>query len=133
MGTRAVKFCDLTGEEPAQTYRVALDGHSGEIDLCEAEHDKLVKELEPYVSAARPAGSTHRHPHQQVRRTNPSPTKATKAGSFSSNLTREQRDGWRRWARDHNVKVPNGAFGQKHWDAYLAGTPDALPQAEPDT
>jgi hypothetical protein len=51
---------DLDGGEAAVTTTIMLDGREFEIDLSTAHHTELRKQLDPFLRAARKAGSTER-------------------------------------------------------------------------
>lgn len=94
---------DLDGrdiEDGGETVAFSFRGASYEIDLSDANIDKLTTALEPYVSAAR--------------RTNSRPTSPARAS-----IDRSQLDAMRTWARDHGYEVSSrGRISQKIQDAY---------------
>lgn len=97
---------DLDGGSADQQVTFALDGVSYEIDLNNANADRLRGFLEPYVSKARRTGG-RRSP---------------------STGMRHNRAGWlsdvRTWARDNGHEVSSrGRIAQSVIDAYNAANP----------
>jgi hypothetical protein len=55
MATRTLTFDDLDGSEGAQTVRISVGDQTVDIDLGEANRDKLEKMLAPYFEHGREA------------------------------------------------------------------------------
>jgi hypothetical protein len=53
MATKSITYDDLDGTENAETIRFGLGEHVWEIDLGEANADKLVRSLQPFIAAGR--------------------------------------------------------------------------------
>jgi Lsr2 len=53
MATRTLTFDDLDGSEDAQTVRISVGGQAVDIDLSQANRDKLEKALAPYFEHGR--------------------------------------------------------------------------------
>ncbi len=52
MGTRQIRYCDLSGaEDGVELHEVQIDQMRIEIDLAPKEYDKLLKLLQPYLDA----------------------------------------------------------------------------------
>jgi hypothetical protein len=56
MATRTLMIDDLDGSEDAQPIRLALADQTWEIDLSDANAERLARALEPFVRVARPVG-----------------------------------------------------------------------------
>lgn len=103
---------DLTGEEgeDVQTVTFALDGKYYEIDLSEANHDKLVETLNPYILAGRTLG---RGGTRRGEKRGPSRKRAT---SPDSALIRD-------WAKKNGYEVnERGRIPAAIVDAYKKAT-----------
>jgi len=79
---------DMTGEAGASTVYFAIDGIDYEIDLIEANYDRLVDSLAPFTEAARKAK------RGDGRKTGTKP-----AGTARGSVGREQLAAIRAWAR----------------------------------
>ena len=98
---------DLDGGPAEHTVTFALDGKDYEIDLSDANAEKLREALRPFVAAARKA------PTGQGRR-------QRSAGTPSSSGENAR---IRAWAREHGHKVSDrGRIHQTIKDAYYAAT-----------
>ena len=98
---------EIDGGEAKRTATFALDGKGYEIDLNQANLDRLVEALAPFVEKARKAGAAPRR--QGARRT------TTSGGGDASAV--------RTWAREHGFEVSDrgrvpkeirDAFDQAH-------------------
>ncbi len=54
MATVTTKIDDMDNKTEADTHSFSLDGVTYEIDLSDANHQKLSKLLSPYINASRP-------------------------------------------------------------------------------
>lgn len=56
--TRVTTVDDLDGSEGARTYAFSWQSTTYEIDLSDANRDKLLRALEPFINAARKTPGT---------------------------------------------------------------------------
>ncbi|MCP2262279.1 Lsr2 protein [Streptoalloteichus tenebrarius] len=89
---------DLDGSEANETVEFALDGVTYQIDLSEANAEKLRKSLADFVAAARRAGGGGRR--RGAGRAAARPAQARPAAA-----DREQNQAIREWARKRGMKV----------------------------
>lgn len=110
MGVREVRFCDVTGREPAEIHEIHLDQMRVEIDLCAAEYERLLEVLGPYIEAGRVEASA------------PSRSVARMGGSARSYaLSPDERSRLRAWAASVGVEVPpNNRFKRAVIDRWRA-------------
>ncbi|AOT59774.1 MULTISPECIES: histone-like nucleoid-structuring protein Lsr2 [Streptomyces] len=93
---------DIQGGEAAETVTFGLDGKSYEIDLNEANAEKLRKALAPYTEAGRRKSGTER-PRKAFRHTSVDPDPAAV----------------RAWAQSHKMDVPaRGRIPKRVYDAF---------------
>lgn len=94
---------DMDGSEAKRTVTFALDGKNYEIDLNDANLEKLAGVLEPYIEKARrTTGTTRRAPGTR---------KPATGGSDASAV--------RTWAREHGFEVSDrGRVPKEVRDAY---------------
>lgn len=85
---------DITGEEGASTTEFALDGVSFEIDLTEANRQKLKDAFAGYITAGRKTGGGKAR-------------MVTPRGTGVAKPDREQLRAVREWARRHGLAVSN--------------------------
>ena len=108
MGTRTetTHFDDIDGStESVRTVPIAVDGQQVEIDLSAANVDKLMKVLEPYLSAGRRLGGSTRR------------RRAATAASAKSNDTQAIRE----WAQSQGHEVNSrGRIKKEIVEAYEA-------------
>lgn len=72
MTTTIIKVDDLDGKsEATQTIDFAIDGGSYEIDLTDANAQKLRDALAPFAAKARRSGRPAQHPRPTLRRLHP--------------------------------------------------------------
>lgn len=101
---------DLTGDEAQETVRFALDGTKYEIDLTNANADKLRSALSRYVENGRKASG---------RRTGQERAKPAPAGQSSREDTRRIRQ----WAHENGYNPSSrGRITGSILDAYYAAT-----------
>ena len=94
---------DMDGSEAKRTVTFALDGKNYEIDLNEANLDKLSGALEPFI--------------EKARRTTPSTRRATGARRPASG--NGDASAVRTWAREHGFEVSDrGRVPKEIRDAY---------------
>ncbi|ASY33726.1 MULTISPECIES: Lsr2 family protein [unclassified Streptomyces] len=79
-------YDDTDGKEAAETVTFGLDGKSYEIDLSQANAEKLRKALEPFVAAGRKRSSSGRAYRRTSVAADPAAVRA--------------------WARSHQMDVP---------------------------
>lgn len=98
---------DLDGGPADQIAHFGLDGRDYEIDLSEANADKLREALDPFLTAGRKA-----------------PSRPTRAGVGRSTAQRKAEiPATRRWAQDNGYMVSDrGRIPQRVQDAYHAAT-----------
>jgi hypothetical protein len=100
---------DLDGGPADTTTSFALDGRDYEIDLSDANAEKLREALRPFVAAARKAPTS-----------NGRPKRVTGAGTSTSS---EETAAIRAWAKEHGHQVSDrGRIHQSIKDAYYAAT-----------
>src|SRR4051794_16140086 len=98
---------DIDGREGAQAVSFAYAGRAYEIDLGEKNRAKLEKALEPFISAARKAGSNGNGSSRR------SPARAQAASSGPDRAV------VRAWAVEHGFEVSGrGRLSKKVMDAY---------------
>ena len=96
---------DIDGSEAKRTVTFALDGKAYEIDLNEANLDKLSEALEPFISKARRTSSTTRRSAGAGRST---------AGGGDASAVRS-------WAREQGFEVSDrGRVPKEIRDSYDA-------------
>ncbi|MER5973541.1 Lsr2 family protein [Streptomyces sp. NPDC001922] len=92
---------DIDGGEAAETVNFGLDGKSYEIDLTEANAEKLRGALAPYVEAGRKRAKSGKAYHRTSVAPDPSAVRA--------------------WARSHGMEVPpRGRIPKKVYEAFNA-------------
>ena len=97
---------DIDGGEAKRTATFALDGKAYEIDLNEANLDRLVEALAPFVEKARKAGAAPRR--QGARRP------STGGGDASAVRTWARENGFEVSDRGRVPKEIRDAFDQAH-------------------
>lgn len=96
MGTREIRYCDISGtENEVETHELNIDQMHIEIDLAPAEHRKLLDLLQPYIQAGRVEASARAFTTPRSR--NPSRVPSMTAG---------EREQLRAWAHDKGIQVP---------------------------
>jgi hypothetical protein len=56
MVAKQVLYDDIDGSEGASTIRFTVEGQAFEVDLSDANSERLARALEPFVRVARPVG-----------------------------------------------------------------------------
>ncbi len=96
---------DIDGSEAKRTVTFALDGKNYEIDLNEANLDKLSSAMDPFIEKARKTTATTRRA---------STTRRPAAGGSDASAVRT-------WAREHGFEVSDrGRVPKEIRDAYEA-------------
>lgn len=99
---------DLDGDRADETVEFGLDGKNYEIDLSDANAEKLREALASYVAAARRPGGRRR-----------SGGNAPAAAARRPSIDREQNQAIRDWARKRGMKVSDrGRIPADVLDAY---------------
>ena len=113
MGTRTevTHFDDIDGSTgDVRTIPIAVDGQQVEVDLSSANVDKLMAELEQYLSAGRKVGGGGT---ASGRRRTSAPAAAAKKSSETQAI--------REWAQANNIQVnARGRIKKEIVDAYQA-------------
>lgn len=91
MGVREIRYCDISGTEPAEPHEIIVDQMHIQIDLAATEYQRLLALLEPYLEAGSVEAATH-----AVR-----PARRTGAG-----LSPEERTALKEWAARAGVELP---------------------------
>ncbi len=100
---------DLDGSEAEGSVTFSLDGRAYEIDLCEANAEKLREQLAPYIIAGRRLGLVV------------APVARTGGSQSPVKADREQLAAIREWARKRGHDVKNrGRIPKPILDAYHA-------------
>lgn len=111
---------DVTGEAGASTVYFGIDGIDYEIDLTEANYDRLVDSLAEFTAVARKA-----------KRSDGRKTGARPAGGTRGKVGREQLAAIRDWARSAGYQVSNrGRISENIRSAFEAahtGTSQPVP------
>lgn len=97
---------DLTGESASETVTFAVDGVDYEIDLSEANAEKLRSALTTWVEKSRRVGGR------------------AKRGSANANASASEAPKIRAWAKENGYAVPErGRIPSEIREAYESGTP----------
>lgn len=112
--------CDLhEGEVDGQTVQFGHDGASYEIELCDKHRKEMLDAFEPFLNAARKAGSSTRRsaPRKAQARTSGGPV--TKQGKTMDEV--------RQWLRANDYDVAErGRLSKELKEKYEYGTKDTF-------
>jgi hypothetical protein len=98
MGTRQIRFCDISGSETeVASHELFVDQMRVEIDLSAAEYRKLLALLQPYIDAGRVEAAALPRRSADGRRNN---------GAVSV-LSAGERAELRSWAERQGIPVPS--------------------------
>lgn len=114
MGTRQIRFCDITGTETdVEAHEIHIDQMRIEIDLAASEYRRLLEALQPFIDAGRVdacAPDTAALPDHSAA---PQGGRRGRHGPTRSGLSATERDQLRQWAEAKNIPVPpNNRFKQ---------------------
>jgi hypothetical protein len=110
VGVRQIRYCDITGEEPAEAHEINIDQMRIEIDLGASEYERLLQILGPYIDAGRVEAAAR--------------SVSTAGGGGigrSSALTPDERVRFKQWAASAGIDLPpNGRFKRAVVDQWRA-------------
>ena len=129
MGTRQIRYCDLSGaEDGVELHEVQIDQMRIEIDLAPGEYAKLLKLLQPYLDAGRieasiPDGSVF----------GGGDGRGGSGRASTTGLTAEERQDLRTWAEEQGIEVPaNNRFKKSLVDEWREATGQVVSPDETD-
>lgn len=116
MGVREIRYCDLTGTEPAAPHEINIDQLRVEIDLCPDEYERLLKVLGPYMDAGRVEASVRN-------------LRSVSGGrSRGAALNPDERVQFKAWAAESGIELPpNGRFKKVLVDQWRAEVAPSAP------
>ncbi|NMH99497.1 Lsr2 dimerization domain-containing protein [Pseudonocardia acidicola] len=110
MGVRQIRYCDISGTEPAESHEINIDQMRIEIDLSGAEYERLLEILGPYIDAGRVEAAA-----RNVRTARPG------GAGGSSALTPDERARLKQWAASAGIDLPpKGRFKRAIIDQWRA-------------